>query len=66
MTNSLNTTMRLAACAAQTYHAHQRMAYAQLSPDLTIQQISDNFAQMALAAPQPEADILHQPLSDVL
>lgn len=66
MTNSQDTTIRLAACAAKTYHAHQRMAYAQLSPDLTIQQISDNFAAMALATPQPESDIVPQPLTDVL
>lgn len=61
-----DTTLRLAAYAAQTYHAHQRMAYAQLSPNLIIQQISANFVAMALAAPQSDAEILHQPLSDVL
>ena len=66
MTNSQDTTIRLAACAAKTYHAHQSMAYAQLSADLTIRQISDNFAAMALAIPQPESDIVQQPLTDVL
>ncbi len=60
------TDLLLAAYAAKTYHAHQRMAYARLAPDLTIQQVSANFAQMALATPQPEADLRHQPLPDVL
>lgn len=64
--SSHDNAMRLAACAAKTYHAHQRMAYAQLSPDLRIEQISANFAAMALATPQPEAEIVHQSLSDVL
>jgi hypothetical protein len=66
MTASSEDLMRLAACAAQTYHAHQRMAYAQLSPDLMIEQISANFAAMALAAPQSEVEVVNQPLSDVL
>ncbi len=60
------TDLLLAAYAAKTYHAHQRMAYARLAPDLTLQQVSANFAQMALATPQPEADLRHQPLPDVL
>lgn len=60
------TDLLLAAYAAKTYHAHQRMAYARLAPDLTLQQVSANFAHMALATPQPEADLRHQPLPDVL
>lgn len=60
------TDLLLAAYAAKTYHAHQRMAYARLAPDLTLQQVSANFAHMVLVAPQPEADLRHQPLPDVL
>ena len=66
MSTSREDRMRLAACAAQTQHGHQRLAYAQLSPDLRIKQTSANFANMALAAPQPEAELVDQPLSDVL
>ncbi|MBK8903402.1 MAG: HAMP domain-containing histidine kinase [Anaerolineaceae bacterium] len=65
-TDSHAADMLLAACAAKTRHAHRRMAYARLNADLTIQQVSANFAAMAPAAPQPQADVLHQPLSDVL
>lgn len=60
------TDLLLAAYAAKTYHAHQRMAYARLAPDLTLQQVSANFAHMVLVAPQPEADLRHQLLPDVL
>jgi len=66
MSTSREDRMRLAACAAQTQHGHQRLAYAQLSPDLRIKQTSANFASMALAAPQPEAELVDQLLSDVL
>ncbi|MCC6602582.1 MAG: HAMP domain-containing histidine kinase [Anaerolineae bacterium] len=66
MSTSREDRMRLAACAAQTQHGHQRLAYAQLSPDLRIKQTSANFANMALAAPQPEAELVDQLLSDVL
>lgn len=48
--------MILAACAAKTYNANRLMAYAQLSPDLTILQVSPNFAEMAPA--QPLAEVL--------
>lgn len=58
--------MILAACAAKTYNAHHLMAYAQLATDLTIQQISPNFASMALSQPLPENEILNKNLTDVL
>ena len=58
--------MILAACAAKTYNANHLMAYAQLGPDLTILQISPNFADIALAQPLPESEIIDQPLADVL
>ncbi len=58
--------MLLAACAAKTYNAHHLMAYAQLGTDLTIQQISPNFASMAPSQPLPEEEILAQGLTDVL
>ena len=58
--------MILAACAAKTYNANRLMAYAQLSPDLTILQVSPNFAEMAPAQPLAEAEIINQPLAEVL
>ena len=58
--------MILAACAAKTYNANRLMAYVQLSPDLTILQVSPNFAEMAPAQPLAEAEIINQPLAEVL
>ena len=58
--------MILAACAAKTYNANRLMAYAQLSPDLTILQVSPNFAEMAPAQQLAEAEIINQPLAEVL
>lgn len=58
--------MFLAACAAKTYNAHHLMAYAQLGPDLSILQISPNFASMAPSQPLTDAEIIHQNVADVL
>jgi signal transduction histidine kinase len=58
--------MVLAACAAKTYNANHLMAYAQLSPELTIVQLSSDFVQMALAQPLPVEEIIDKHITDVL
>ena len=56
----------LAARAANVYSANHLMAYAQLSPTLTILQISPNFAPMALPEPTAAEAILNHSLTEVL
>ena len=58
--------MVLAACAAKTYNANHLMAYAQLSPELNILQISSDFSQMAPAQPLPDEEIINKHITDVL
>lgn len=64
--NSKVDPMVLAACAAKTYNANHLMAYAQLSPELTILQLSSDFAQMALTQPLPVEEIIDKHIADVL
>ena len=58
--------LTLAALAAKTYNAHHLMAYAQLGPDLTILQVSANFANMAPNQLLTDEEIINKPITEVL